>query len=146
MGDIRQTVCQQCLQKYFKSHDRRRCHILVARLAARPFMIQKIDSLSNTWWLNYTFFTKMAKERKVRPMLYHRWGGLGNHRYQIGFSGDNYVTWKSLDFLPWFTATASNVCYGFWSHDLGGHYMAAGDTVTNPNCIYARCSSAHMPQ
>ncbi len=79
----------------------------------------KIDSLSNTWWLNYTFFTKMAKERKVRPMLYHRWGGLGNHRYQIGFSGDNYVTWKSLDFLPWFTATASNVCYGFWSHDLG---------------------------
>ena len=58
----------------------------------------KIDSLSNTWWLNYTFFTKMAKERKVRPMLYHRWGGLGNHRYQIGFSGDNYVTWKSLDF------------------------------------------------
>ncbi len=97
----------------------------------------KIDSLSNTWWLNYTFFTKMAKERKVRPMLYHRWGGLGNHRYQIGFSGDNYVTWKSLDFLPWFTATASNVCYGFWSHDLGGHYMAAGDTVTNPE-LYIR--------
>lgn len=97
----------------------------------------KIDSLSNTWWLNYTFFNKMSKDRNVRPMLYHRWGGLGNHRYQIGFSGDNFVTWKSLDFLPYFTSTASNVCYGYWSHDLGGHYMAPGDTVTNPE-LYVR--------
>lgn len=98
----------------------------------------KLDSLSNTWWLNYTFFTKMAKDRpEVRPLLYHRWGGLGNHRYQIGFSGDNYVTWKSLDFLPYFTSTAGNVCYGFWSHDLGGHYLAPGDTTTNPE-LYAR--------
>lgn len=98
----------------------------------------KIDSLSNTWWLNYTFFTKMAKDRpEIRPMLYHRWGGLGNHRYQIGFSGDNYHTWQSLDFLPWFTATASNVCYGFWSHDLGGHYLAPGDSITNPE-LYVR--------
>ncbi len=97
----------------------------------------KIDSLSNTWWLNYTFFTKMAKDSDVRPLLYHRWGGLGNHRYQIGFSGDNYATWKSLDFLPYFTSTASNVCYGFWSHDLGGHYMAQGDTCTNPE-LYTR--------
>lgn len=98
----------------------------------------KIDSLSNTWWLNYTFFTKMAKDRpEIRPLLYHRWGGLGNHRYQIGFSGDNYHTWKSLDFLPWFTSTAANVCYGFWSHDLGGHYMAQGDTVTDPE-LYVR--------
>lgn len=97
----------------------------------------KIDSLSNTWWLNYTFFTKMERESKKRPLIYHRWGGLGNHRYQIGFSGDNYATWKSLDFLPDFTSKASNVCYGFWSHDLGGHYMAAGDTVTDTE-LYVR--------
>ena len=25
---------------------------------------------------------------QVRPLLFHRWGGLGNHRYQVGFSGD----------------------------------------------------------
>lgn len=97
----------------------------------------KIDSLSNTWWINYAFFSRMQNEREGRPMLYHRWGGLGNHRYQIGFSGDNYVTWKSLDFLPYFTSTASNVLYGFWSHDLGGHYMAPGDTAINPE-LYVR--------
>ena len=54
-------------------------------------------------------------------MIYHRWSGLGNHRYQVGFSGDAIITWKSLDFQPYFNHTASNVLYGYWSHDLGGH-------------------------
>jgi hypothetical protein len=55
-------------------------------------------------------------------MLYSRWGGLGNHRYYIGFSGDTFALWSALQFLPYFTATASNVCYGWWSHDIGGHF------------------------
>lgn len=63
----------------------------------------------------------MENNSNKRPMLYHRWGGLGNHRYQIGFSGDAVVSWKSLDYQPYFNATASNVLYGYWSHDLGGH-------------------------
>lgn len=83
-----------------------------------------VEGLSNTWWLNYLFFSDMEKNRDVRPMLYHRWGGLGNHRYQIGFSGDASITWASLDFQPYFNSTASNVLYGYWSHDIGGHHMA----------------------
>jgi alpha-glucosidase len=46
---------------------------------------------------------------------------LGNHRYQIGFSGDTISVWESLAFQPWFTATAANVGYAYWSHDIGGH-------------------------
>lgn len=83
-----------------------------------------VEGLSNTWWLNYVFFSGMEQNRDVRPMLYHRWGGLGNHRYQIGFSGDASITWKTLDFQPYFNSTASNVLYGYWSHDIGGHHMA----------------------
>ena len=82
---------------------------------------KKIVGLSNTWWLNYSFFSAMERKNKERPMLYHRWGGLGNHRYEVGFSGDMIISWKSLNFQPYFTATASNVLYGYWSHDLGGH-------------------------
>lgn len=81
----------------------------------------KMKNLSNTWWINYAFFSDMEKRRETRPMLYHRWGGLGNHRYQVGFSGDAVISWKSLDFQPYFNSTASNVLYGYWSHDLGGH-------------------------
>ena len=80
--------------------------------------------LSNTWWINYTTFTDMERHHDTRPMLYHRWGGLGNHRYQIGFSGDAIISWKSLDFQPYYNSTASNVLYGYWSHDIGGHMGA----------------------
>jgi alpha-glucosidase (family GH31 glycosyl hydrolase) len=79
-----------------------------------------IPGLNNTWWLNYVHFTDMEREGK-RPLLFHRWGGLGNHRYQIGFSGDTISVWDSLAFQPYFTATAANVGYGYWSHDIGGH-------------------------
>ena len=59
-------------------------------------------------WLNHLHFQDSTRRGK-RPMLYSRWGGLGNHRYPIGFSGDTYATWDSLRFLPYFTATAANV-------------------------------------
>lgn len=49
---------------------------------------KEVKNLSNTWWLNYIFFSQMERERQTRPLIYHRWGGLGNHRYQVGFSGD----------------------------------------------------------
>ncbi|MDE3057536.1 MAG: DUF5110 domain-containing protein [Bacteroidota bacterium] len=81
----------------------------------------KITGVTPTWWLNYVFFTDMEREGKSRPLLFHRWGGLGNHRYEIGFSGDVISVWKSLAFQPYFTATAANVGYGYWSHDIGGH-------------------------
>ena len=79
-----------------------------------------------TWWLNYVHFTDQQREGK-RPLLFHRWGGLGNHRYQIGFSGDTISVWDSLQFQPWFTATAANVGYAYWSHDIGGHMPGAVD-------------------
>ena len=52
----------------------------------------------------------------------HRWGGLGNQRYPIGFSGDTKSTWESLAFQPSFTASAANVAFGYWSHDIGGFF------------------------
>jgi alpha-glucosidase len=84
----------------------------------------KIPGVMPTWWLSYVHFTDQQREGK-RPLLFHRWGGLGNHRYQIGFSGDTVSVWDSLAFQPWFTATAANVGYAYWSHDIGGHMPGA---------------------
>jgi len=99
--------------------------------------------LSNTFWLNHTFYNH-SKERAAgaagvsrRPFIYHRWGGLGSHRYPLGFSGDTYATWETLAFLPWFTATASNVNYGYWGHDIGGHLFHSDVTETDPE-LYLR--------
>ena len=97
-----------------------------------------IPALSNTWWLNYCVFDNQRRTQpEHRPMLYHRWGGMGNHRYQIGFSGDTYSTWASLDYQPYFNSTASNVGYGYWSHDLGGHMFVHADDVLDRE-LYAR--------
>lgn len=80
----------------------------------------RTEGVNPTWWLNYVH-TSDLERRGRRPIIYHRWGGLGNHRYQIGFSGDTVSVWDSLAFQPFFTATAANVGYGYWSHDIGGH-------------------------
>lgn len=80
-----------------------------------------VPGLSNTFWINYAFFRDKELNGTERPFIYHRWGGLGSHRYQLGFSGDTYDEWSVLKFLPYFTATASNVGYGYWGHDIGGH-------------------------
>lgn len=96
-----------------------------------------VPSLSNTWWLNYVFFSEMSRTSPYRPLLYHRWGGLGNHRYQVGFSGDTYITWKSLEYQPYFTNTASNVLYDYWSHDIGGHQAAYRGQGIDPE-LYVR--------
>ena len=97
-----------------------------------------VKDLSNTFWLNHTFF-RHAEERSpdIRPFIYHRWGGLGSHRYQLAFSGDTYATWKTLAFLPWFTSTASNVNYGYWGHDIGGHMFHKEVKETDPE-LYTR--------
>lgn len=92
--------------------------------------------LSNTFWLNHVFFNHMKSTYPaVRPMIYHRWGGLGSHRYQVAFSGDTYSSWKMLAYLPYFTSTASNVNYGYWGHDIGGHMQR--EDATNPE-LYTR--------
>ena len=76
--------------------------------------------------LNHFHYTDQ-ENRNVRPMIFSRYAGPGSHRYPIGFSGDTFTTWQSLRFQPYFTSTASNIGYGWWSHDLGGHMLGNKD-------------------
>jgi hypothetical protein len=80
-----------------------------------------LKGLDPLFWLNHLHFYDLARDGQKRSSIFSRYGGLGSHRYPIGFSGDTYITWDSLKFQPYFTATAANVGYGWWSHDIGGH-------------------------
>lgn len=80
----------------------------------------KIEGLDPLWMLNHYHFLDSGREGK-RPLTFSRYAGLGSHRYPLGFSGDTFATWDTLDFQPYFTATASNAGFGWWSHDIGGH-------------------------
>jgi Glycosyl hydrolases family 31 len=75
-------------------------------------------------WLNHLHFNDMRRHADRRPLIFSRWGGLGSHRYPIGFSGDAYALWSALQFQPRYTAAGANVAYGWWSHDIGGHFGA----------------------
>ncbi len=76
--------------------------------------------------LNHYHYRDQEKRNK-RPMIFSRYAGPGSHRYPIGFSGDTVCSWRSLAFQPYFTSTASNIGYGWWSHDIGGHMMGDKD-------------------
>jgi len=94
-----------------------------------------VDGLGETFWCNHVFYNDMRLNRpNHRPLIFHRWGGLGSHRYPIGFSGDSFTTYGTLAWQPYFTATASNVGFGYWGHDLGGHQQ----TGDNDPEIYLR--------
>lgn len=81
-----------------------------------------IEGLDPLAWLNALHWNDMLdREDNARPLIFSRFGGTGAGRYAVGFSGDTYSTWASLAYQPYFTATAANILYGYWSHDLGGH-------------------------
>ena len=88
--------------------------------------VTRIPGLDPLWLLNHYHFLDSGRDGK-RPLTFSRYAGVGSHRYPIGFSGDTVITWASLDFQPYFTATASNVGYGWWSHDVGGHFFGHKD-------------------
>lgn len=86
--------------------------------------MSKRPGVDPLWVLNhYHFLTSMRNARAMeQPMTFSRYAGPGSHRYPIGFSGDTVISWETLRFQPEFTATASNIGYGWWSHDIGGHW------------------------
>lgn len=96
----------------------------------------RLPGLDPLWLLNHFHFLhnkRLQAERKPsegdggRPIIFSRYAGPGSQRYPIGFSGDTIVSWDSLAFQPEFTATASNIGYGWWSHDIGGHMLGIRD-------------------
>lgn len=84
----------------------------------------KLDPL---WLLNFYQYQDSKKEHANRALILSRYAGPGSHRYPLGFSGDTVISWKSLDFQPYFTSTAANIGYTWLSHDIGGHMRGSFD-------------------
>ena len=82
--------------------------------------------LDPLWLLNHLHYKDIQRDKR-RGLILSRYAGVGSHRYPLGFSGDTIITWDSLNFQPYFTATASNIGYSWWSHDIGGHMNGTRD-------------------
>ena len=88
--------------------------------------LSKIPGLDPLWMLNHYHYLDSGRRGK-RRLTFSRYAGMGSHSYPVGFSGDTIISWESLAFQPYFTANASNVGYGWWSHDIGGHMKGYRD-------------------
>jgi alpha-glucosidase (family GH31 glycosyl hydrolase) len=84
-----------------------------------PFT-RSVPDLTNLFWLNTLLYDYTAKNGQ-RGMSFSRWGGWGDQRHPIHFSGDASTSFSMLSFEVPFTSTAGNVGCFFWSHDIGGH-------------------------
>ncbi len=93
----------------------------------------KMEGLDPLWMLNHLHYYDSARDPHKRPFTFSRWCANGAQRYPIGFSGDAIITWESLKYQPYFTATAANIGFGLWSHDIGGHFGGKEDPE-----LYAR--------
>lgn len=85
-----------------------------------------VDGLDPLEALNHYHFLDNAEDGRM-PLILSRYAGLGSHRYPLGFSGDTAISWKVLDFQPYFTINAANAAYTWWSHDIGGHFFGYRD-------------------
>ncbi|SOC56945.1 TIM-barrel domain-containing protein [Ornithinimicrobium cerasi] len=85
-----------------------------------------VPGLDPLWVLNERHFAELGSTGR-RPLVFSRYAGPGSHRTPVGFSGDTVISWASLRFQPEFTASAANIGYGWWSHDIGGHWGGRKD-------------------
>jgi alpha-glucosidase (family GH31 glycosyl hydrolase) len=82
-------------------------------------------SFEQMLWTNYIYDSHI-EEKGIRPLVLSRNGGLGNHRYPIGFSGDTLQSFSTLQYEIQMTPTAANTLYSYWSHDIGGFQSGDG--------------------
>mmetsp|Transcript_95939 Transcript_95939/g.173128 ORF Transcript_95939/g.173128 Transcript_95939/m.173128 type:complete len:838 (+) Transcript_95939:37-2550(+) len=88
------------------------------------------QALETQFWADYVF-DQHQRLRERRSVLLSRYGGLGSQRQGIGFSGDVFQNFSTLAAEIEFTPTASNVLFGYWSHDIGGFHNGTGDPGDN---------------
>ncbi|MBR4177732.1 MAG: DUF5110 domain-containing protein [Bacilli bacterium] len=95
-----------------------------------PYLINGVDMLwvddnnPNNKLRNYVmdyFLFKNFSYTNKRSLILSRNFGIVPHKYAVLYSGKTNISWKTLKFLPFFNATASNIGISWWSHDIGGY-------------------------
>lgn len=90
-------------------------------------------------WNNIVVHNHQKYARGVRGQAFSRFGGVGNHRYPHGFSGDTFMHEVALYWQVKTTQTAANVLWGYWSRKFTAQCARKAATRalrTPPNATY----------
>jgi alpha-glucosidase (family GH31 glycosyl hydrolase) len=80
-----------------------------------------MPGLNSFNWTSKVYYDNQEKQTNLRSFIFCRYGGIGSHRYPLGFSGDTIAQWETLRYETGMTARGSNVLWQ-WSHDIGGFH------------------------
>jgi len=96
-------------------------------------LIKPLDSLGvDFYWIDYNYdlnslkalnhyhFMNYYRDTRYRPMLFSRNSVTASHLNGIHYSGNTEVDFKTLDYIPSFNSSGSNIGLSWWSHDIGG--------------------------
>ncbi len=92
------------------------------------FPIVRGTTTKHVPWLNELYYNH-SKRNGQRGAGFARWGGWGDHRHPIQFSGDAVGNWDMLRFEVDLTTTSGNAGCFFWAHDIGGFYDGANSEL-----------------
>jgi len=84
--------------------------------------------IHNLWLLDHYHFAKSDSEEKKRGMIMTRNPLIAPHRYPVLSSGKTKVNWETLNILPFYNASSSNIGLSWWSHPIGGYYGGIEDS------------------
>lgn len=92
------------------------------------FWIDYKKDLNQLRAMDYYHMKNYDRTNLKRGLLLTRNPLIAAHKYPVLYSGETYVSWKELEYLPKFNATASNIGISWWSHDVGGYKKGIEDS------------------
>ncbi len=112
---------EKFMQTYYK--------LLIDPLEKQGVDFLWLDGGNHLGWDNALDFWHVGRPATGRRgASFSRWGGWGDQRYPVWFSGDASSLWRTLRFEVPFTATAGNVGADYWSNDISGFRLRIPDS------------------
>ena len=78
--------------------------------------------------LNYYHDKYMKEDKNIRGLLLTRNALVASHRYPVNYSGETFVNWETLDYLPSYNSRSANIGVTWQSHDVGGYKNGIEDS------------------
>lgn len=105
------------------------------------FWIDYKQDLATLKALNYYHNSDLFIKTNNRPLTMSRNTMVAAHRYPIHYSGETIVSWDTLNYLPSFNSSASNIGLSWWSHDVGGFKEGTEDSELYMRYVQFSCYS-----
>lgn len=105
------------------------------------FWIDYKHDLTTLRALDYYHNSDLFIKSNNRPLTISRNTTIAAHRYPVHYSGETIVSWDTLNFLPSFNSSASNIGLSWWSHDVGGFKDGIEDNELYMRYVQFSCYS-----